>query len=276
MEITTTQAFSARIQDIDTDSNFNPIHGLVDAPSLNLNDAILYAQNKDPEFGKLDFIAHLATAEYFEMDLGDTILATDEVMIIHLYTQESPFYRIINTRLRNRDRELLKPFFPLLKLLVSALHKLPPITQTVYRGAKLNLRDNYEKKKGKNEIWWSFGSTTENIDVLNNAMFLGQKGERTLFMISSLTCRDISRYSAVSTEKELILLPGTVLVVEAILPQGELTLVQLKEKIDNRLSLLPPPKSVPAIQQNVLSYPVVAIQHRGGSNVPKPQPPPAQ
>jgi len=233
------QAFSHRLMDIDTDAHCNPIEGVGNALSLSLIDAIKYAQERDPAFAKTNLESHLAATEYFADDLGDTILSTDEVRIINLYTQDSPFYRILNARLRNRDRQLLKPYFPVLKLMVGALNKLPPIDQTVYRGVKLNLREKYVKKTGKSEIWWSFGSTTERMDVLTNEMFLGEKGERTIFVISSLTCRDISQYSAISTEKELLLLPGTVLVVESILPQGELTLVQLKEKIDPRLSILP-------------------------------------
>jgi len=197
----------------------------------------------------------LSVTEDFAYDLGDTILSTDEVRIINLYTQESPFYRILNARLRNRDRQILKPYFPVLKLMVGALNKLPPINQIVYRGVKLNLREKYMKKTGKSEIWWSFGSTTERMDVLTNEMFLGEKGERTMFIISSLTCRDISQYSAISTEKELLLLPGTVLVVESILPQGELTLVQLKEKIDPRLSILPSSNST-HVSTNVPAKPV--------------------
>jgi hypothetical protein len=70
-------------------------------------------------------------------------------------------------------------------------------------------------------------------------MFLGQNGERTMFMIASQTVRDISRYSGHPEEKELLLLPGTVLIVEGILPQNNLTLIQMKEKIDPRLFLLP-------------------------------------
>jgi len=77
------------------------------------------------------------------------------------------------------------------------------------------------------------------MEVLTNDMFLGEKGERTMFVIASQTLRDISRYSSIPTEKELLLLPGTVFVVESILPQAELTIIQLTEKVDNRLTLIP-------------------------------------
>jgi hypothetical protein len=110
------------------------------------------------------------------------------------------------------------------------------------------------KLKGKSEIWWSFGSTTDSIEVLTNEMFLGDKGERTMFLISAQTVRDISRYSAISTEKEYLFLPATVVVVESILPQGELTVIQLKEKIDPRLAILSTEKSPRYVEQNSPRY----------------------
>jgi len=134
-------------------------------------------------------------------------------MVIHLYTQESPFYKILNERLRNRDRKLLTSFFPILKLMITGLQKLPPVIKTVYRGTNLNLNDKYTKKQGKSEVWWSFGSTTDTISVIKE--FLGN-GDRTMFIISTQTARDINRYSAISKEKELLLLPGTFLVVNAL------------------------------------------------------------
>jgi len=123
----------------------------------------------------------------------------------------------------------------------------------------LNLRKKYEKKQGKSEIWWSFGSTTNSIGVLTNDMFLGDKSERTMFIISTQTVRDISRYSAISTEKELLLVPGTVLIVDSILCQGELTIVQLTEKIEPALSILPQPSPQPQPNPEVKLEPINVI-----------------
>eukprot|EP00906_Rhabdomonas_costata_P003687 RCo005588 len=70
------------------------------------------------------------------MDLAQRILLTDTVLrseddiaVIRLFAQESPFYSNLNCRLRNRNHELLKPLFPYLNWLILALLKLPP-----YRG----------------------------------------------------------------------------------------------------------------------------------------------
>jgi len=80
-----------------------------------------------------------------------------------------------------------------------------------------------------------------------------------MFIISTQTVRDISRYSAISTEKELLLLPGTVLIVESILCQGELTIVQLTEKIEPELSILPQPSPQPKPNPEVKPEPINVI-----------------
>jgi len=157
--------------------------------------------------------------------------------------------------MRNRDRKSLTPFFPLLKLMIIGLQKLPPTKKYVYRGANLNLKDKYTKKQGKSEIWWSFGSTTEIISVIKN--FLGS-GDRTMFIISAQTARDINRYSAIPKEKELLLLPGTAFVVNSILDESPLTIVQLEEKIDPDFVIIPTSISVqPSVQQSIPVQPSV-------------------
>ena len=47
----------------------------------------------------------------------------------------------------------------------------------------MNLAQKFPK--GKKFVWWSITSTTEKMDVLNQDMFLGDKGERTLFTIET-------------------------------------------------------------------------------------------
>jgi len=222
------KAFSDRVLDVELDTHFSPIQGVDEAPSMLLRDALQHAQSSDPEFATHNYTINLKTAQYFAEDLTDSVLTMDEVSTLHLYTQESPFYKILNARLRDRNRQLLKPFFPLLKILITALQKLPPIDKTVYRGVKKNLLSKYQEKTGKKEIWWGFSSTTVSLAVLQNEMFLGKVGDRSMFIISAVSLRDISRYSAVPGEKELLLLPGTVFIVDSVL-DSNLAVVQLKE-----------------------------------------------
>ena len=153
-------------------------------------------------------------------------LTKEQAAFINFYTQESPFYPVINERLRDKERANLIPFFCWLKGFLNACYHLPLRPGNVKRGVKLNLRDDFEE--GKKVVWWSITSTTANVKVLQNPDFLGTTGTRTLFDITASSLVDIADFSA-CPEAELILLPGTVLEVVGILAQGDLTIIQMRE-----------------------------------------------
>ncbi len=107
--------------------------------------------------------------------------ARDEIAALHLYTQESPLYPILNARLRDRNRERIRPLIPLVKLLLTALYKLPAISgTTVYRGVKRTLKALFLPTE-QTKFWWAFSSTTTSLAVLQSEQFLGKTGERTMF-----------------------------------------------------------------------------------------------
>ena len=74
-----------------------------------INDNILYS---------------LDSAKNFLLENPDSILNKDELAAIYLYTLEV-LYRPLNAALNERDRDKIKPYFPYLKLMNSALEKLP-------------------------------------------------------------------------------------------------------------------------------------------------------
>lgn len=158
-------------------------------------------------------------------DLGE--LTQDMAAAIYVYTCESPFYKQLNKLLRDEDRTALQPFFPYLRLLLTALRRLPKIERHVYRGVGLDLQDQYPE--GETVVWWSVSSTTKTMKVLKD--FLGESGKRTIFIVEVKSARDIMKYSWKTTEDELILLPGTVFKVTSVLPQGDLTMVNLEEDL---------------------------------------------
>ena len=90
-------------------------------------------------------------------------LSQDEIAAIHLYTQETPLYRVLNDRLRSEKRELLVPFFPYLKLLLRAMYKLPVIKCSVYRGVTKDLSKSFVS--GESYIWWGLTSTATDLAV---------------------------------------------------------------------------------------------------------------
>ena len=149
-------------------------------------------------------------------------------MFINLYTQETPFYSVVNRLLREENRTLLIPYFHFLKAFLAALYCLPLCHGIVNRGVKLDLSADFEK--GKEVTWWSINSTTENIEVLKSEQFLGKTGKRTLFQISAKSLVAIKDFSSLP-EEEIILLPGTILVCVGVLDAGNgLTIIQMKEK----------------------------------------------
>ena len=126
-----------------------------------------------------------------------------------------------------------------LKLLLTALHKIPPSAITLFRGVAKALAQLSQKfETGKPVVWWPVTSTASRVDVLSNPVFMGSSGPRCLFAITAVSARDIQRYSAMgSQEREYVLLPGSCFKVDAILDAGSgLTIVQLTE--DPSLDLL--------------------------------------
>lgn len=155
-------------------------------------------------------------------------LTQDEIAAINLYTQESEFYSKLNAVLRNRDRKLIKPFLPYLRLLVQGLLKLPARSKTVFRGVKLNVADKF--RPGRKHIWWAVSSTSSTVAVLNSTQFCGMDGDRTIFSIEMQHGRDIAPFSAIESEEEIVLMLGTQLQVCGVVGLGHgLHLVQLKE-----------------------------------------------
>jgi len=158
-------------------------------------------------------------------------LTRDMIAAIHFYTQEG-FYEVINGVLRNEDRALVKPYFAYLKLLLTALGKLPRHSGSVWRGVAADLRDLYPQ--GLRDIWWAISSCTVDGTALKNPLFLGETGARTLFNLESPHLGvDISTYSAYKTEAEVIMPCGLVSDVQTVFtPADGLTVVHLKVDVD--------------------------------------------
>jgi hypothetical protein len=159
-------------------------------------------------------------------------LDADEAGALMLYTMESELYPTLNRLLRQRDRQLLKPFFPYLLLLLTAQRKLPKYVGTVWRGVKgIDLRASYPK--GKEFYWWAFSSTTKELSTLQNPMFLGTSGVRTVFNIQVSAGVDLARYSMFqgsASEAEVLLYPGTKLkVVDAMDMGSGLHMIHLEQ-----------------------------------------------
>ncbi|MBL1291210.1 uracil-DNA glycosylase [Streptomyces sp. For3] len=153
-------------------------------------------------------------------------LSADAVAALHLYTCESAFYREINAVLRSPDRTKVVPYLPYLRLLFSAVSRLPAHTAPLWRGVSLDLRAQYPL--GRTVTWWGVSSCTSEAAVARS--FLGSRGKRTLFEVTPARAVGIRRYSAFTGEEEFILSPGTQLKVTGVKAErGGLCTVRLTE-----------------------------------------------
>jgi hypothetical protein len=160
-------------------------------------------------------------------------LTQDESASIKLYTMdwepfESCLHRQLNETLRSEDRQLLKPYFSYLKLMLTALHRLPSFQGTVWRGIKMDISKHYQK--GARGVWWGFSSATPNGNALENEQFLGQTGARSLFSIQCINGKQVKQHSTFPDEEEVLLMPGFYYEVTSILkPAHDMHLINLKE-----------------------------------------------
>jgi hypothetical protein len=162
------------------------------------------------------------------------IIPEDQAAAINLYTAawnlpEYSLYSILNKALREKDRTKLLPFFSYLKLLLTALLGLPRHTGAVWRGVKADLRAAYPK--GTKRFWWAFSSCTREMQALENDLFLGKDGVRTLFRVENCTrAVDIQPFSSYETEAEVLLIPGAYLEVTDVGDLGHgLVIITLKQ-----------------------------------------------
>ena len=149
-------------------------------------------------------------------------------------------YSMLNRTLKKADREDLRPYFKYLKLFMTALAKLPCVPPlTLWRGVTKNL--SAEFVPGTTVTWWAFSSCTTALTVLENNMYLGNAGSRTLFSVEVINGRTIRAHSHFVTEDEILLLPGTHMIVQSqFSPAPDLDIIHLKQVIPEEVLLEPP------------------------------------
>jgi hypothetical protein len=157
-------------------------------------------------------------------------LTSDESAAIQLYTMQWDFpdpslHYLLNRTLRSERRESLRPWFRYMKLLLTALYKLPSTKSTVWRGIQGDVSGQYSE----DQIWWGLSSCTETIHVVQS--FLGPSGKRTLFAIECIHGKSIRAHSFYTKENEILLMPGTYLrIVSKVNPTQELCIIHLRQE----------------------------------------------
>ena len=166
--------------------------------------------------------------------LQDDPLSVDGIAFLMKYSAEDtdpPFYKDMNTKAYDANRQKIRPYGPYIVGTLRQLRRLEPYPNAeVFRGVRADLRAAYAP--GREFTWHGFSSTTKSIGVLSNAQFCGDQGTRTIFAIrlTQSQARDITRYSLVQAEDEVLLPPGCRFRVKSSLDAGHgLSIIQLEE-----------------------------------------------
>jgi len=175
----------------------------------------------------LEKVAEVSVKKAEKMDRGD--LTVDEAAAVHMYTTNH-LYKQLNAALRDNDRKKAMGFFKYLRLLLSALLKIPLSTKPLYRGVALDLSSQY--KVGSEVTWWAISSCTPDLKVASS--FAGGAKVSTLFAITPLRSVGIKQLSEYKHEEEFILGPGTQFKVTSSVRKGKVLEIHMSE-IDGHL-----------------------------------------
>ena len=105
-------------------------------------------------------------------------------------------------------------------------------THKLYRGVNCDVVGMATNKNmydcGNNFVWWSFSSTTTNVESVKH--FLGGEGMQTIFHITSSKGANVSDFSVFgSDEGEFLLAPGTVLKSKGVMKSGNVTIIECED-----------------------------------------------
>lgn len=233
------QEHACRVCDVaeEDEPDMLPIHGYAKMPLVTLEEAVVPLVSVVPQ------VEHMIWTVKSNCKNPPDNLSSDESASIMLYSMAwpppgKPFYIILNETLRHGNRSLLKPWFLYLKLVITALSKLPSEQHHLHRGIKKDLSAHYPQ--GKIFVWWGFSSCTKSIHVLQNELFLGKTGIRTLFHVHCKSGKDIRQHSMLKKEDEVLLLPARQFKVVSCLNVGnDLNIIDIEE-IDPPYLLLEP------------------------------------
>jgi hypothetical protein len=179
------------------DENCNSIYGYQNLSVMSLEEAVKSIASDVP--GVETLVSQAKKDCYKE----NTDLTLDESAAIYLYTMPKPFNSKLNEKLRDGNRDELKPWFPFLKVFITAVGKLPSLITTVWRGVTTDISFNCVDNNV--QTWWTVTSCSKNLKVIE--FYLNGMG--TVFAIEAIHAKDIAIYSAIPDEQEVVLLPGT-------------------------------------------------------------------
>jgi hypothetical protein len=148
--------------------------------------------------------------------------------VLFAYTEETPLYGTLNRAMRTpstptdpTDAELRR-YADYIVHLQGALSTLPTHVSSaqgmVYRGIRALLRPTLYAP-GMRVTWQAFASSTK--QMLNTLIFVdrlpGRRLAGSIFIIESITAKDIRHYSAIPSEEEVLFPPNSQFLVQKTL-----------------------------------------------------------
>ncbi|CAF2205908.1 unnamed protein product, partial [Rotaria magnacalcarata] len=242
MALSNQESYAFKLTDIveEPERMLPPIQGYEKMPLVTLEEAVKPLIETVPEVERMVFTV-MPNCQNPPDGLSPDESASIMIYSLEWGPPETPFYKILNKILRGGDRDLLRPWFLYLKLVLTALSKIPSKRLVLHRGVKQDFSASYHQ--GGIIVWWGFSSCTSSIHVLQNEAFLGKTGTRTLFSIDCHSGKDIQGHSMYKNENEILLLAARQFKVISILNTGnDLHIVHIEE-IDPLTPLLAPPSA---------------------------------
>ena len=207
------------------------VHEYENNAAVSLREALAPIQHEIEDLDK--YISSALTLCHHPSSEG---LTRDESAAIYIYTMDcgsNSLYCFLNDALRNQDRRVLTPWNGYLKLFNNALDKLPSVAMSVWRGVNADISKNY--RKDTEVTWWAISSCSKSLKVIEK--FIKPASKSTVLMIEGKNVKEISKYSYLPDEEEVILRLGTKLrVMSDILEQPSINMVHLLEITDESSS----------------------------------------
>ena len=173
-------------------------------------------------------VAQIMEAGRAKASTSSTPLAATHAAALFAYTEETPLYVTLNYTMRTphsvstpTDTEL-RQYVDYILHTERALSSLPThvseIQGKVYRGIKALLNPEIYST-GKRITWQGFSSSTKKqmatLDFVN--VQPGRKLQGSIFVIDSITAKDIRHFSAIPSEEEVLFPPNSQFKVEQVL-----------------------------------------------------------
>jgi len=169
-------------------------------------------------------VARIMDAGRIKASTASTPLHAVYGAALYAYTEETPLYGTLNYAMRTPDspgtptETELKCYADYIIHTSKALGCLQTYIGTVYRGIKLLLAPEIYSA-GKPITWQAFSSSTKKqMATLEFVMTLpGRKLQGSIFVIESMTAKDIRHFSAIPSEEEVLFPPNSQFIVDKVL-----------------------------------------------------------